>query len=175
MEIRKKLIQEIVTEESFPFLLDMNELMPDILIEIRARLFEKNIKFPADWKEYRMVRDGENLHITTDKYLNNRYFRFSIYIGNKDQRLYYGITGPWDFNNKTELLNLSNIAVAAGFTRWTNWAYKYFSVSMETFYSSIRNNQNLEIVMAPLLDEFFNSCSAFRESLETANENLYIK
>lgn len=172
MDIRNNLIKKLATEENISFILDINELMPDLLTEIRANLFENNFKLPEDWNEYKIIREGEILHIAKNKFSSEGFFRFSIYLGNQEDNLFFGITGPWGRSNITEIRNLQTKSEMIGLSRWSNWVYKYFSSNRESLFSCIRNNQNTETVLASFIEEFYNKCSDLREILEVTNENL---
>ncbi len=172
MDIRNNLIKKLVTEENFSFILDINELMPDLLTEIRANLFENKFKLPEEWNEYKIIREGEILHIAKNKFLSEGFFRFSIYLGNQHDNLFFGITGPWGRSNITEISNLKTKSETLGLSQWSNWVYKYFSAKRESLFSYVRNNQNTETILASFTEEFFNKCSELKELLEFANDNL---
>lgn len=173
MDVRKKLITELAKEENFSFLLDLNDLMPEILIEIRAKLFESKLVFPEDWIGYKIIKDSEILNISKEKYSSDSFFRFSIYIGNEDSKMYYGITGPWAKSNIVpEIDELKSKSESIKLTFWKNWMYKYFDTNRESLFNSIRNNQNVNEAFIPFSKEFFSKCSKLIKSLENVNETL---
>ncbi len=179
MDVRKKLITELAKEENFSFLLDLNDLMPEILIEIRAKLFESKLVFPEDWIGYKIIKDNEILNISKEKYSSDSFFRFSIYIGNEDRKLYYGITGPWVKSNSIPEIKILHSQIKSMTTQeqWRDkykneWIYKYFSQDNESLFTLIRNGQNIDFAILPFINEFFNTCSKLKTLLEKANETL---
>lgn len=177
MNPRKELIKELSIEDNMSFLLELQEILPEIKVEFIGNQIENFINFTEEWSGYKKIREEEIIYISKDK-ISSNYFRFAIYFGN-DYEFFYGIIGPWEKRNlisEVEIL-YSNTKSITNEEQWkdkynNDWIYKYFNRKKELIYNSIRNGQTINIAINPLIDEFFYECSKLKKLLENTNRAL---
>lgn len=182
MHIRKELIESIAIEQNYSFLLDLNELMPELLVEIRSNLIQKHFILIGKWEEYKFNRHkNEFLILSKDRFTNSAFFRFAFFIGNGDKNMYFGITGPFDkvIDIKSNgIETIKNIFKNKNMTEWAGfemkWLYKYFGTDRNTLFNSIKNNEDITFSITPFMQEFFDTFSNDLKMIEEVNEELFI-
>ena len=174
MDIRKKLIIDLASEDNIPFLIDLNDILPEVFGEFRSRLFENKINMPDGWIGYKVFRSNkEMVYIASHVFSGDGVFRFSIYTGNSERNLYYGITGPFSMEDTiSEVKDLLEDLQKRGFRRRQIWMFRYFMSQRDSLFDCIRNKQNIDIAFAPFAEEFFTKCGPIKDSLERANQAL---
>lgn len=177
MDIRSRLIKELTIEENYSFLLDMEELMPQIRIEMCANIIMKELKLSGAWSEYKLSRVGDLFNISKDKYLVPGLFRFSIYFGDKHGDLFFGIRHASKTPNT--IFDTNNLAIQCSSLKlisWADWYYKYFSTNKNSLFTAIRNGQNItEYFNDNISSQFFSDLTPMLEAVEAANEMLLAK
>ncbi len=179
MHIRKELIESIAIEQNYSFLLDLNELMPELLIEICSNLIQKHFILTDKWEGYKFSRhENELLILSKDRFTSPSFFRFAVYFGDED-KMYFGIIGPFDKvidTKSNEIETIKNIFKDKNMTEWKaygfKWWYKYFGADRNTLFNSIKNNEDMTFSMTPFMEEFFDTFSNELRTIEDINEEL---
>lgn len=173
--IKQDLIKSIAIEENYSFLLDMNELMPEILNEIRSNLIQVHFKLQGKWQEYKFHRHEKEILILSKEAFNSpSFFRFCIYIGGGDSNMYFGITGPFHKESLIqidEIKELKQILKNTSLIEWSGfnmkWFYKYFGTNRNTLFNSLKNGEDIKLAITPFAEEFFGT---FSEQLDLIDE-----
>lgn len=183
MHVRKELIENIAIEENYSFLLDLDDLMPELKIEMRSSLIQKYLVLTQKWKGYKFHRDrNEILTLSKENYNTHLFLRFSIFIGNGDTNMYFGITGPLDKAEEfeiPEIAEMRNILHEKSMEFWTGfgyenmrWVFKYFRTDRNTLFNCIKNNESMRVAFQPFLDDFLDTFSEQLDSIENINLKL---
>jgi len=177
MDVRTRLIKELTVEDNYSFLLDLEDLMPQIRIEMIANIIEKELKFTGPWADYKLSRVGDLYNVSKPKYLIPGLFRFSIYFGRRHGDLFYGIRHASKVPNTIFQTNsLLAKCEALKLISWEDWYYRYFTVNETSIFTAIKNGQNTsEFFNDNIASQFFADFTPMISALEEANEVLLQK
>jgi len=174
MNIKNELLDKIAIEDNFSFLLELNELMPEILTEIRFKLLEKYFTISENWKDYKIYRiENEVLSISKECFASNFFFKFTIYFGNDHGNMFFGIKGPWYKSNEiNEIAELGKKCEQKSLSPWSDWMFKNFNTQRDILFNSIKKNQEIKISINSFEEEFYDVSNYLFELLNTVNEQL---
>lgn len=177
MNPRKELIKKLSQNENITFLLELNDMLPEILIEIQFNILENKIEFNEKWNDFKMIRSYEILYVSKDEFNASNYFQFAIYVGYPGTML-FGVIGPWDKKDLFEDIKaFYESCQKIGLVNWmdkyrNNWMYKYFSKDNTSLFNLIRNGQTTDSAIIPYINEFFIDCLKLKTELEKLNKTL---
>ena len=131
MDYREKLIEFLSEPENMKFLLEIEQRIPEVKeYYYRAHFdaFMQEFIIPKAWEGYKTDVSGDDFKLVEKNGSSATLLCIAIYIGTREENNYYGVIGPPNFDEQSEVQELKSILSGKGMKgRWTHWlAWKYF-------------------------------------------------
>jgi hypothetical protein len=176
---KQELLRKLAQLENIPFILNFEELLPEIKKRILLDLFMKHMTLPEEWNGFVKESNAyDSLYLFPKADTDRKGFRFAICTGLEDQ-VFYGIIGPWEFKEHLpEVKNFRSILEAHKMVfgwkdKYLNpWAYRYFEYKRQGFHYELHNDSNYNHAIIPYTNEFFTVCTELIPELVLVNNSI---